>query len=142
MPNTEELIRAIDRLRDEVTLLKAQVTDQKPELTKFELPQVIVDEFLREIKMPIHISGYRIIRDIVAYLLGVEAPAAIKISELYNLWANKHNTTISRVERAVRYAIGNSWDAANHHEFYRDFNKKPANIAFILKAVHCLKAEL
>lgn len=68
-----------------------------------------VTEMLHEIGIPAHIKGYHYLRD--AIMMAVEdmdiLNAITKV--LYPTVAKKHQTTSSRVERAIRHAIEVAW---------------------------------
>ena len=69
-----------------------------------------VTDMIHEIGIPAHIKGYHYLRD--AIIMAVEdmdvLNAITKI--LYPTVAKKHQTTASRVERAIRHAIEIAWD--------------------------------
>ena len=68
-----------------------------------------VTHMLHEIGIPAHIKGYQYLRD--AIIMSVEdhemLSSVTKI--LYPAIAKKHQTTASRVERAIRHAIEVAW---------------------------------
>ena len=68
-----------------------------------------VTDMIHEIGIPAHIKGYHYLRD--AIIMAVEdmdvLNAITKI--LYPTVAKKHQTTASRVERAIRHAIEVAW---------------------------------
>lgn len=72
--------------------------------------EVKVTQIFHEIGIPAHIKGYHYLRDsIIMAVEDIEAVNAItKI--MYPAVAKKHNTTPSRVERAIRHAIEVAWD--------------------------------
>ncbi len=68
-----------------------------------------VTEIIHEVGVPAHIKGYHYLRDaIIMSVNDIEMLGAVtKI--LYPTIAKKHNTTSSRVERAIRHAIEVAW---------------------------------
>ena len=68
-----------------------------------------VTQMLHEIGIPAHIKGYQYLRD--AIIMSVQdaemLSSATKI--LYPTIAKRHQTTSSRVERAIRHAIEVAW---------------------------------
>ena len=68
---------------------------------------------LHELGIPSHIKGYQYIREAVGIIF--EKPEVIGgiTKELYPELASKYNTTVSRVERAIRHAIEVSWNRGN-----------------------------
>ena len=72
--------------------------------------QMRVTEIIHQIGVPAHIKGYQYLRD--AILMAIEDDEIINAvtKRLYPAVAKKHNTTSSRVERAIRHAIEVAWD--------------------------------
>ena len=75
--------------------------------------EIIVTEIIHDIGIPAHIKGYHYLRDaiIVSVRQGNEINSVTKI--LYPTIAKKHQTTPSRVERAIRHAIEVAWNRGN-----------------------------
>lgn len=69
-----------------------------------------VTEIIHQIGVPAHIKGYQYLRD--AILMAIEDEEIINAvtKRLYPSVAKKHDTTSSRVERAIRHAIEVAWD--------------------------------
>ena len=67
--------------------------------------QVSITKILHELGIPSHIKGYQYIREGVSIIF--ERPETIGgiTKELYPELASKFDTTVSRVERAIRHAI-------------------------------------
>ena len=67
--------------------------------------QISITKILHELGIPSHIKGYQYIRDGVSLVF--ENPEMIGgiTKELYPELASKFDTTVSRVERAIRHAI-------------------------------------
>lgn len=84
---------------------KAQA--DKPDLLQEE---DMVTDMLRTIGVPAHIKGYHFLRD--AIMMVIEDPTLINAVTkiLYPAIAQRHHTTASRVERAIRHAIEVAWD--------------------------------
>ena len=68
-----------------------------------------VTQILHEIGIPAHIKGYQYLRD--AIILSVNDMEMLNsiTKILYPTIAKKHQTTSSRVERAIRHAIEVAW---------------------------------
>lgn len=67
-----------------------------------------VTRLLHEIGIPAHIKGYQYLRDAIA--ISVEGEVLVSVTKvLYPTIAKRHNTTSSRVERAIRHAIEVAW---------------------------------
>ncbi len=105
-------------------------------------------KILHELGMPSHIKGYQYIRDGIMMLY--EKPEVIGgiTKELYPEVAAKYNTTVSRVERAIRHAIEVSWNRGNWQlmeeifGYSVDIDKaKPTNSEFIVTVADKLRLE-
>ena len=72
--------------------------------------QISTTKILHELGVPSHIKGYQYIREGIMMLY--EKPEVIGgiTKELYPEVASKYDTTVSRVERAIRHAIESTWD--------------------------------
>lgn len=75
--------------------------------------EVMITEIMHQIGVPAHIKGYHYLRD--AIIFSIKNPEMINAITklLYPSIAKKHNTTSSRVERAIRHAIEVAWDRGN-----------------------------
>ena len=107
-----------------------------------------VTKVLHELGVPSHIKGYQYIRDGIVMIY--DAPGMIGgiTKELYPDIAKKYNTTVSRVERAIRHAIEVSWNRGNWdlmEEIFGysvDIDKaKPTNSEFIVTVADKLRLE-
>lgn len=99
-----------------------------------------VRQLLTEIGVPDHVKGSRYL--VSALCLCVENPNLIDaiVGELYPGVADLHDTTGSRVERAIRHAIEISCDRCDRDTYYRFFGGtissmkgKPTNSEFIAR---------
>lgn len=72
--------------------------------------EILITNIIHQIGIPAHIKGYQYIR--YSIMLAVKDEKIIEsiTKELYPAVAKKHNTTTSRVERAIRHAIEVAWD--------------------------------
>lgn len=110
--------------------------------------QISISRMLHELGMPSHIKGYQYIRE--AILMVYDNPEIVGgiTKELYPELATKFDTTVSRVERAIRHAIEVSWnrgdwdlmeDVFGHSV---DIDKaKPTNSEFIVTVADKLRLE-
>lgn len=64
-------------------------------------------ELLTEFSIPKHLRGYQMIINAIQILS--ENPD-ISVIDLYTKVAEMHNSTVSRTERAIRYAIESGYD--------------------------------
>lgn len=97
-----------------------------------------VTRLLHEIGIPAHIKGYQYLRDAIAISVGEEEMLVSVTKVLYPTIAKRHNTTSSRVERAIRHAIEVAWSRGRldtiHELFGYTINNgkgKPTNSEFI-----------
>ncbi len=93
---------------------------------------------LHEIGIPAHIKGYQYLRDAIAISVSEEDMLVSVTKVLYPTIAKRHDTTSSRVERAIRHAIEVAWtrgrlDTINEIFGYTINNGKgkPTNSEFI-----------
>lgn len=75
--------------------------------------QVSITKMLHELGIPSHIKGYQYIREAVGIIFDKPEVIGGITKELYPELAKKYNTTVSRVERAIRHAIEVSWNRGN-----------------------------
>jgi len=110
--------------------------------------QISITKILHELGIPSHIKGYQYIRDGIGIIF--ERPETIGgiTKELYPELANKYDTTVSRVERAIRHAIEVSWNRGDWdlmEEIFGhsvDIDKaKPTNSEFIVTIADKLRLE-
>ena len=131
----EELENKINKMNDSVDLNNK---DLKINLTKL----------LHELGVPSHIKGYEYIREGIMLLYNDPTIIGGITKELYPEIAEKYNTSVSRVERAIRHAIEVSWNRGNldlMEEVFGhsvDYDKaKPTNSEFIVTVADKLKLE-
>lgn len=110
--------------------------------------QISITKMLHELGIPSHIKGYQYIREGVGIIY--ERPDLIGgiTKELYPELALKYDTTVSRVERAIRHAIEVSWNRGNWdfmEELFGhsvDIDKaKPTNSEFMVTIADKLRLE-
>ena len=103
-------------MMDLLTYLNERQQIRYPDTSKIINQQINFDalesqiaSILQEIGIPAHIMGYRYLKD--AITLSIEDCECINaITKIvYPDIASKHNTTPSRVERAIRHAIEVAW---------------------------------
>lgn len=110
--------------------------------------QISITKILHELGIPSHIKGYQYIREGISIIY--EHPETIGgiTKELYPELANKFDTTVSRVERAIRHAIEVSWNRGDWdlmEEIFGhsvDIDKaKPTNSEFIVTIADKLRLD-
>lgn len=111
--------------------------------------EIMITEIIHQIGVPAHIKGYHYLRE--AIMLSVKNSEIINsvTKLLYPTVAKKHNTTSSRVERAIRHAIEVAWDRGdidvlNSYFGYTIQNDrgKPTNSEFIAMISDKLRLQL
>ena len=110
--------------------------------------EISITRMLHELGMPSHIKGYQYIRDGIMMIYNNPEMIGGITKELYPDVASKYNTTVSRVERAIRHAIEVSWNRGNWdlmEEIFGhsvDIDKaKPTNSEFIVTIADKLRLE-
>ena len=110
--------------------------------------EISVSKLLHDLGVPSHIKGYQYIREGV--LLMYESPEIVGAitKELYPEIATRYDTTVSRVERAIRHAIEVSWNRGDvdlMEEVFGhsvDYDRaKPTNSEFIVTLSDKLRLE-
>lgn len=110
--------------------------------------QVNITKILHELGIPSHIKGYQYIREGIGIIY--ERPETIGgiTKELYPELANKFDTTVSRVERAIRHAIEVSWNRGSWDMMEEIFGHsvdidkaKPTNSEFIVTIADKLRLD-
>ena len=162
--NQDEMIRKVSEYGVRYFLLKPyDLTDLESrilELSNFELKenkninlfhsglQMSITKILHDLGVPSHIKGYQYIKE--GIMLIYENPSMIGgiTKELYPEIAKKYNTTVSRVERAIRHAIEVSWNRGDWDLMDEIFGHsvdvdkaKPTNSEFIVTVADKLRLE-
>jgi two-component system response regulator (stage 0 sporulation protein A) len=110
--------------------------------------QISITKILHELGIPSHIKGYQYIREGIEILYNKPDLIGGITKELYPEIANKFDTTVSRVERAIRHAIEVSWNRGNWQLMEDIFGHsvdidkaKPTNSEFIVTVADKLRLE-
>lgn len=110
--------------------------------------EISITRMLHELGMPSHIKGYQYIRDGIMMIYNNPDIIGGITKELYPDVASKYNTTVSRVERAIRHAIEVSWNRGNWDLMEEVFGHsvdidkaKPTNSEFIVTIADKLRLE-
>lgn len=108
-----------------------------------------ITNIIHEIGVPAHIKGYHYLRDAITMVVEDIGLLSAVTKELYPRIAEKHNTTPSRVERAIRHAIEVAWTRGrmdtieNIFGYTIDTDKgKPTNSEFIAMVADKLRLEM
>lgn len=161
--NADEMIRRVSAYNIKYFLLKPfdlndleqrileatnQIEVKKSEPVYDHDLKICVTKLLHELGVPSHIKGYQYIREGILILYDNPDIIGGITKELYPEIANKFDTTVSRVERAIRHAIEVSWNRGNidlMEEIFGhsvDYDKaKPTNSEFIVTVADKLKLE-
>jgi len=110
--------------------------------------QISVTKILHELGVPSHIKGYQYIREGIILLYNNPDMIGGITKELYPEIADKFDTTVSRVERAIRHAIEVSWNRGDWNLMEEIFGHsvdidkaKPTNSEFIVTVADKLRLE-
>ena len=119
-----------------------------PEKISYNNIKLKLTKLLHELGVPSHIKGYEYIREGIIELYNDPSIIGGITKELYPEIANKYNTSVSRVERAIRHAIEVSWNRGNLDLMEEIFGHsvdidraKPTNSEFIVTLADKLKLE-
>lgn len=162
--NTQDMIRKVSELGVSYFILKPfELKDLEKRITELREGtrlggrsidlyhnnlQKSITNTLHELGVPSHIKGYQYIREGIT--LVYEKPELIGgiTKELYPEIAGKYETTVSRVERAIRHAIEVSWNRGNWQLMEDIFGHsvdidkaKPTNSEFIVTVADKLRLE-
>lgn len=160
--NSPETIRKVSELGANYYILKPfDLTDLEDKILEMSTSydsksinifnnnlQISISKMLHSLGMPSHIKGYQYIREAITMVyVNPEIIGAIT-KELYPELAEKFDTTVSRVERAIRHAIEVSWNRGDWdlmEEIFGhsvDIDKaKPTNSEFIVTVADKLRLE-
>lgn len=110
--------------------------------------QISITKILHQLGVPSHIKGYQYIREGISIVYDEPSFIGGITKELYPAIAKKYDTTVSRVERAIRHAIEVSWNRGSWdlmEEIFGhsvDIDKaKPTNSEFIVTIADKLRLE-
>ena len=109
---------------------------------------ISITKMLHELGMPSHIKGYQYIREGISMIYNDPSIIGGITKELYPELASKFDTTVSRVERAIRHAIEVSWNRGNWDLMEEIFGNsvdidrtKPTNSEFIVSVADILRLD-
>jgi len=110
--------------------------------------QISITKILHQLGVPSHIKGYQYIREGISLVYDKPELIGGITKELYPDIAFKYDTTVSRVERAIRHAIEVSWNRGNWDLMEDIFGHsvdidkaKPTNSEFIVTIADKLRLE-
>ena len=103
----------LDKIKHVNRVYRPAAPDRELESSRKDLPEYDLEEevtdMIHEIGIPAHIKGYHYLRD--AIIMAVDDMDVLNAitKVLYPTIAKMHQTTASRVERAIRHAIEVAW---------------------------------
>lgn len=99
-----------------------------------------VEDFLLDLGVPPQIKGFALLADAVT-MCAEDTDLALGITKLYRTLAEKNGDTPSRIERAMRHAIGRALERSQIcNELFR--GRKPCNSEFLATvALHVRREE-
>jgi len=161
--NTQEVIREVSDYGVNYYILKPfdftdlekrilELSNKKKNSKNIDLHhnniQISITKILHELGIPSHIKGYQYIRDGVCMIFDNPNMIGGITKELYPELASKFDTTVSRVERAIRHAIEVSWNRGNWDLMEEIFGNsvdidraKPTNSEFIVTVADKLRLD-
>ena len=111
--------------------------------------EIYVTNTIHAVGVPANIKGYQYLRDAIIMSINDTELINAVTKQLYPKVAQKHNTSPSRVERAIRHAIEVACVRGNEEELYRLFGYtvnnakgKPTNSEFIAMIADKLRLEM
>lgn len=162
--NTQEIIRKVSELGASYFILKPfELSDLEQKINDVSSNkisagesidlfhnnlQISITKTLHELGVPSHIKGYQYIREGITLVYKRPEMVGGITKELYPEIAKKYNSTVSRVERAIRHAIEVSWNRGNWDLMEDIFGHsvdidkaKPTNSEFIVTIADKLRLE-
>ena len=73
-----------------------------------------VEKILREVGVPIRIFGYQYLRSAIIITVNDRRATKDMMDKMYPAIAQIYKTTLTAVERGIRYAIAMTWHSGNH----------------------------
>lgn len=111
--------------------------------------QISITRILHQLGIPSHIKGYQYIREAISLVYNNPSLIGGITKELYPEIGHKYNTSVSRVERAIRHAIEVSWNRGDWSLMEDIFGHsvdidkaKPTNSEFIVTIADKLRLEM
>lgn len=148
----EALIRCVgkDAYENAISEVKNTETSEVERIPPADIDiEHMVQEILVELGTPAHIKGYRHI--VTGLRMVVNNPDLIDAitKKLYPQIAAAHNTTPSRVERAIRHAVEVTWDRGDLETLMKYFGNtisitkgKPTNSEFLAMVSTVIRRKL
>jgi len=116
--SNESLFSHIDTLSSGVSQIPELKTDQARDNSDLEMQ---ITKIFHQIGIPAHIKGYQYLRTAIMYSVNDAQMIGNITKALYPSVAKVYKTTTSRVERAIRHAIGLAWQSNKFENQQRIF---------------------
>ncbi|MCR4426306.1 MAG: sporulation transcription factor Spo0A [Firmicutes bacterium] len=120
-----------------------------PEAGKATDLEAEVTRVIHEVGIPANIRGYAYLRDAILMAMGEGHVLGSVTRVLYPTIAQRHGTTPSRVERAIRHAIEIAWTRGNVDFLNKIFGHtvdadkgRPTNSAFIARIADKIRIDM
>jgi two-component system response regulator (stage 0 sporulation protein A) len=144
--NLETLAQRIHQLTTNgTTAVPLQFEQQRSANRNLEIK---ISDFLHELGVPANIRGYVYLREAISMVTEEMQLLSAVTKILYPMIAENHESTPSRVERAIRHAIEVAWSRGNVDALNRMFGftvdhrrGKPTNSEFIAMVADRLRLE-
>lgn len=124
-----------------------QMLKMKDEKLTYDIDDSIT-RILCRIGMPAGIRGYAYVKTAITYAVEDNNRIYAITKQIYPEVAKQHNSTASRVERAIRHAIERTWSMGSvkravdlYGYSFRDLEFKPTNSEFIAEVVEIIMKE-
>lgn len=146
----KEVIAFNDNNIQEVNSILSSSNPDKKEMSYIDCSgnnlEVRITNLLHEIGIPAHVKGYVFLRDSIKMVVDDMTLLNGITKYLYPSIASKHETTSTRVERAIRHAIEVAWKAPSEESsnlFRLSYKRnKPTNSEFIAVVSDKVRLEL
>ncbi|USK40158.1 sporulation initiation factor Spo0A C-terminal domain-containing protein [Cytobacillus firmus] len=137
------LCEEIRNLRNEVQAMREilQKEDHRGDIGTTEAKPLLLSEkadldtqvssMLLRYQIPVHIKGFKYIKEAVKMEIEGGALATGITKVVYPTIAKQYGDHSSRVERAIRHAIESAWYKSKHEYFFSKMMDKPSNAYFI-----------
>lgn len=118
-----------------ITKIRELAAGSSREFEAMSPEELDISLLLQQLGISPRIKGFKYIRQAVMYVRERQELLGLITKELYPMVAKEHETTSSRVERAMRHAIKTAWDnGMRDHEMFngrQERKRSPKNSEFI-----------
>lgn len=118
-----------------ITKIRELAAGSSREFEAMSPEELDISLLLQQLGISPRIKGFKYIRQAVVYVRERQELLGLITKELYPMIAKEHETTSSRVERAMRHAIKTAWEnGMREHEMFNgrpERERSPKNSEFI-----------